>query len=347
MGEHAEHGRRPRSRREVRAQLSIDRYEAKNNYSNAFFILVDWSVIAGATVLADHFRPQVSPTGGITIYVAAVIIIGSRFRALGILTHQAAHRQLFSAQFLNTWVGRITTAWPLLISLSDYAEGHQDHHRALGAPSVDPKAAKYKRLGLIHAPANPRDFILRHGGKALVGGYSLENLQGALQAAGERAGRLIMWIFVVGLSFAIGEQEILFLYWAVPFFTSYQIIRHWMEATEHASLIEDDSEWLQTRSWTSNRLVQWLFAPHSDSFHILHHQFPGVPHYNYTRVHRLLMRDCWEYRSGHHCDGLLVPRRADAPSVLRDILSPDSLNDYKAPSTGLTAVPAVSPRLGT
>jgi fatty acid desaturase len=336
----------PRCKREVRAQLELARFESKNNYSNIFFIAADWLTVIAIALVAEWLRPELSPLGSIVVYVVAVILIGSRMRALGILTHQAAHRQLFRNRRANDWIGRLTTAWPLLVSLSDYREGHQHHHRALGAQDTDPKAMRYKRLGLVDAPTSPHEFLLRHGVKPLLGGYSLENLIGAIRSIGERAGRIISWGLVGLLLIVTGAGETVLLYWVVPFLTSYQVIRHWMEAAEHASLIEDDNEWLQTRSWTSNRFVQWLFAPHSDSFHILHHQFPGIPHYTYLAAHRVLMRDCWEYSSGHHCDGLLIPRRADAPSVLRDIVAPDALWEYKVPWIRRSGL-RVSPQLGT
>jgi fatty acid desaturase len=327
---------------EVRRNLGISSFEGVNNFSNIVYIAADWAMIILVSVGAEVVWHTLNPVAAAVVYVIAVVVIGSRMRGLMNLTHQASHHKLFANRRMNDWVARLFTAWPLLISLSDYQASHLNHHGALGDLGRDPKAQRYAKLGLIVAPSRARAFLVSHIVLPLLFrhiGYSINNV---VRASGERIGRATFGITVIIFALELDWGSALGKYWVVPFLTSFQMIRHWAEVAEHASLIEDPDEWMRTRSWTSNRITAWLLAPHWDSYHLLHHQFPGVPHFRYPTVHRVLMRECAEYRAGHHCDGFLLRRRPDAPSVLEDILRPDRLSRYRQP---LAAIKRLEPRM--
>jgi fatty acid desaturase len=326
---------RPRTNREVRDQLGLADYEQVDNHTNIFFLAGDWLLIAAAIAASEVAQRQLSPGLRLVAYLIAVVAIGSRMRALMNLTHQACHRQLFRNDVANEWCGRVFSAWPLGISTRVYRRDHLSHHRSLGVPGEDPKVQRYRDLGLYMLPAWLPQFVYEQVLKPLFTLQYARWICATAMARGDRVGRLALWAILLGLVTMLGMGTELCTYWLIPLLTSFQVIRQWAEAAEHAGLFECDSEWMKTRSWTSSRLTQWLLAPHSDSHHVLHHQFPRVPHFNYAAVHRLLMRECWEYRAAHHCDGFLLPRRVDAPSALQDMVNPTRLLRYKEQGLGL------------
>lgn len=299
-----------------------------DDHTNVLFLALDWLTIAGAVVLAVAVdRPWALGL--------AIVLIGSRQRALMNLLHQASHRQLFRGRRRNDWAGRICTAFPLGMSLDTYAHAHLVHHRHLWDEHLDPKRRRYEALGLQGERMDERRFLMRH----VVGAVLLRHVPGNVSVAvGDRSrsraearALVTFWAVVLAIAFASGLFGELVVLWFVPYLTVFQVVRHWSETAEHAGLRTDDP-WMSTRNWTATPVFRWLVAPHADSYHLAHHIAPGVPHYRLKRLHRELMR-VPEYAAGHHCDGFVLPRRPDAPSVVRDICNPESIRVFRTSAT--------------
>jgi len=288
-----------------------------DNVTNLRHLAADWLAIAAAVTVSARL-------GSALALAAAVIVVGSRQRALMNLLHQASHGQLFADRTANRWCGRLLLAFPLAMSLDAYRRTHLVHHRHLWDDARDPKTLRYAALGLARAPRRVSRFALRHLLGALALLHVPFNVAVALRASGaprgERAALVAFWGVVVTVAALTGTAWELLVYWALPYVTTFQVIRYWSETAEHAGLRSPDA-WLATRNWTSSGPVRWLLAPHSDSYHLAHHLVPSVPHYRLTRLHAELMR-IPEYAAGHHCDGFVIPRRPEAPSVVQDICRP-------------------------
>src|SRR5688572_10513227 len=61
-------------------------------------------------------------------YVIAFLLIGRAFALLSILSHEAAHRLLFSNKRMNDWIGRWVLGYPAFTSTDLYRRGHMAHH---------------------------------------------------------------------------------------------------------------------------------------------------------------------------------------------------------------------------
>ncbi len=309
--------------KDIRKELSS--LQNKDNWHNVFYLGLDWLVIAVA--IAAAVASSINPL----VYAAAVIVIGSRQRALMNLVHEASHKKLFRNRIANDRVGKLLSAWPLLSSLSAYTCAHCRHHGYLWNEEKDPKTAAYRALGLLSIPENRRQFLFRYLVKPFFLMHVTRNVAGSISWEGEprseTVGRIVFWAVLLGTVSASGLIVPFFLFWVVPFLTSFQIIRYWNETAEHAGLQTDDP-WMATRNWNSSLLGRFLLAPHSDDlYHLTHHLFPLIPHYRLAAAHRLLMR-VPEYARGHHCDGFFWPRRANAPSVIQDIWRPQAIRNY-------------------
>jgi fatty acid desaturase len=309
-------------------RLELARLRRRDNWRNVLYLGFDWAVIAGS-IAAAH--AVVGPVARPTAYLIAVVVIGSRQRALMNLVHQASHRKLFANRRANDWAGRLLAAFPLLGSLEAYVCAHCRHHGYLWDPEKDPKVRMYGRLGLIEPAVQLRAFARLHVLRPIMLMHVPSNVvrfaSGDGEPRRERLARVAFWACALAGIIGTGHAAELLRYWVVPYVTVFQVIRYWAEMAEHAGLASDDP-WMATRSWTSHPLVEWLVAPHSDGFHLAHHLFPAIPHYRLAAAHRLLMQ-VPEYAMGHHCEGLFRRRRPDAPSVFDDIRRPEQLHGYR------------------
>jgi fatty acid desaturase len=183
--------------------------------------------------------------------------------------------------------------------------------------------AKYGQLGLITAPPPNRPaFAARHILRPLLMVDVPASLAASFSWRGcprrETAARYLYWGAVVAGAYLTGRLDELALFWLVPFCSTNHVFRYWSDIADHAGLYSEDP-WRASRSWEGSWLAEQLIGPHSAHLHFPHHLFPLVPHYRERELHSLLMQ-VPEYAAGHHCNGFFWKRRADAPSVLQDIL---------------------------
>ncbi len=87
-------------------------------------LLADWTLIAAALILV-HLSP-------IIFILPALIIIGSRQRALSNLVHDASHGNLFSSEKVNDSIADLLAAFPTFDTVEAYRKSHLGHHRYLG-----------------------------------------------------------------------------------------------------------------------------------------------------------------------------------------------------------------------
>jgi fatty acid desaturase len=255
------------------------------------------------------------------LYLAAVIVIGSRQRAMMNLLHQASHQLLFKHKRLNTIVANLFLAYPLLNTLKSYRADHVLHHAHTWEDDHDPKTIIYRLRGLV-APSDKREFRKKHILFPLLLQPVPRNVLTVIWLKGaskkEATFRLAYWAALLTAIITTGTWWPFLLFWVIPFLTSFQVIRYFGEMAEHSGLQSTDP-WQATRAWSSCWLVRWLVAPHNDEMHLTHHLFQRIPHYKIRRAHDLLM-EAPEYAAAHHCYGLFWSRRPGVPSVVEDIL---------------------------
>lgn len=298
---------------DVRAELAA-LHRTRDNHTNFGYLAFDWTVVGAAVLLA-----RVAGMDPVA-YALAVVVIASRQRALRSLVHDASHAKLFENQVLNRWCGRLFAAFPLGTGLSSYTCSHCRHHRELWA-ETDPKAQAYAALGLLRPVTRAGAFVRRHVLAPLLLLHAPVAIASSVswrdEERTETLWRACYWTVVVCACAAAGALDVLALFWLVPYCTVYQLLRYWSDMADHAGLQSDDP-WKASRSWDAAAPVRWLLSPHDDRYHLAHHMYPGIPHYEIEAAHRALLR-VPEYAAGHHCDGFFLARSAGRPSVLQDV----------------------------
>ena len=231
------------------------------------------------------------PVPGWALYPLVAFFIASRFRALGNMLHEACHGMFVRGKRANRVFGHVLAILDFT-ALEPYTREHFTHHQHLGDEHKDLDFIPRRALGF----AEPTEhFTRRHLLRPLTLFHLPSFVRPVLFSRSDPwRVTLARWGFVVGLlalARLVGGGTFL-LFYGLPYFVAYQIIRYWSDAVDHAGIIGATDEFYRTR----NHIFSWgvlnrLFFPRNDQYHLTHHLFPAVPTTGQGRVHALLMTD--------------------------------------------------------
>lgn len=228
---------------------------------------------------------------GWALYPLTVFFIGTRFRAMGNMLHEACHGILVKGKRRNQVWGRILAVLDFT-RLEPYTEEHFSHHRHLGDAERDLDFTTRQKFGF--GKPEPR-FVWRHYLRPLTLFHVPTFLKPVLfhreDSWAVRLGRFAYVGALVSLGLVAGWKN-LALFYLVPYVTLYQVIRYWSDAVDHAGAMGNDDEFHRSRNhvfgWSVlNRIV----FPRHDELHLVHHLFPAVPIAHQPRVHEILLQD--------------------------------------------------------
>jgi fatty acid desaturase len=244
------------------------------------------------------------------IVVPAVLLIGMQQHALFVLAHDAAHYRLFEARRLNDFFGRLFGALGA-IPVGSYRVIHRLHHNNLYG-DVDPDIALHggyprgkryllgKLLQDIAAINAWKNIAYFFGNPAINAATNraprpLDDTSPALRAAARRD-RLTVALFhlvvpaallAFGGPIAVGKYLML---WIVPLLTVLQPILRVRAICEHGAVTDTATPLTAARTNVVGPLARLVLFPHHVNYHVEHHLFPAVPHYNLPRLHHELAR---------------------------------------------------------
>lgn len=277
------------------------------------FIAVDWIVIFGTAGLSRLFFHPLS-------YLAAAFVIATRQHALLIIMHDGAHFRLSNKRLLNDLTSDFLTAFPFLASTSWYRNHHAEHHRHLNTERDPDWARKVQspEWQFPQAPAHLAKTLLK---QVVFGGFewvSLMVLMGVKAPEGRRAKilKLVYYLTAVTVIQALNLWTELALYWAVPLLFIFPSLQRFRSMTEHFGL-ERSHEFKDARNTEAGPVESFLLSPHGTNYHLVHHLFPGIPHYNLAKAHEELKRFPLYEREAHRNDSYLFSEN----SVLNDLLA--------------------------
>jgi fatty acid desaturase len=261
-------------------------------------VLHDFTVIAIAVAIALYFWPNP------LVILLSVIVVGTRQHALFVIAHDAAHYLLYERRSLNDAVGR-ACATVQGLSMCTYRVIHRLHHNNLYG-ELDPDTALHggyprgrgylvrkllKDLSGLTAWKTYAYFL--GGAPALntatnVAMRPLDDTSSKLREEARRDRDVVIAFHVLLLVvFAWSGYLVQYLVlWVLPLVTIVQAILRLRAIAEHGATTDFSSPLTAARTNTGPAWLQWLIFPHQVNYHIEHHLYASVPHYNLPRLHR-------------------------------------------------------------
>jgi fatty acid desaturase len=225
------------------------------------------------------------------VIVLAILLIARQQHALAILVHEGAHYRLCSNRGLNDLLVHFLLAGPLLVSYEGYRRAHLDHHRFL-MTKKDPDLVFVEGF-----PMSKRSFVasivpdfigitylylLYHYGKKGL----MHSRSTVLFVLGMLPGVLFN-LLLLGVLAAAGYAWLYLICWLIPMFCVLPLLLHLRGICEHGGHCADANPMKST--WTViNRVQTFLIAPHNINYHMEHHKYPAVPHFNLPQLHAML-----------------------------------------------------------
>jgi fatty acid desaturase len=236
----------------------------------------------------------------------AVALIAPLQHALFVLAHDAAHYRLYETRWLNDAVGRLcgTIAG---VSMCSYRVIHRLHHNHLYGPQ-DPDIALHggyprgkaylakklaKDLAGLTAFKTYSYFFGLPAANAETGRAErpLDDTSARLRAAALRDRWTVLAFHVAApiAAFASGWGWQYVVLWVLPGVTVLQAILRLRAICEHGAVTDYSSPLSAARTNLAPAWVRHAMFPHHVNYHVEHHLYPAVPHYNLPRLHAALV----------------------------------------------------------
>jgi fatty acid desaturase len=234
------------------------------------------------------------------IWIAAAIIVGRSQHALAVLMHDAAHFRVLENRALNDFVGQWLCAFPIASNLYAYRKVHLRHHRYL-LTDRDPDLSLSRgypvtwpsfRRKLLRDATGVSSLVMR-GYLDVENGrnrFTLRKLYSRISR--EILIRRIAVVAFVAALFYLGFGWTFVALWIIPLLTVYQVILRIRGVLEHAAVPDPHDGLRNARTIIANNpILRFTLNPHHVAYHLEHHLYPAVPHYNLPALHQALKAD--------------------------------------------------------
>src|SRR5438105_1285199 len=260
-------------------------------------VFADVAVLALAIGIALAYWPNA------LVLVPAIIIIGTRQHALFVIAHDAAHYLLYERRWLNDAVGRACAAAQGL-SMCTYRVIHRLHHNNLYG-ALDPDTALHGgyprgRMYLVRKLAKDLSGLTAWktyayflgGAPALntatnVAVRPLDDTSAKLRDEARADRNMVIALHIAALIVAAASGYLVqyLVLWVLPLITVVQAILRLRAIAEHGATTDFSSPLTAARTNLGPAWLRWLIFPHHVNYHVEHHLYASVPHYNLPRLH--------------------------------------------------------------
>lgn len=269
-----------RPRPEIRAELR--RIPNVRNVGNVISV---WVQSLGVIALALWLHNPIA-------WAAAFVLMGRAFALFAILSHEAAHRTLFSNRRANDWVGRWLLAYPAFVPLDGYRRSHMAHHR-------DEMGPEEPDLGLYAKYPIPHDSMRRKLTRDAFFISGWKNLKGLLLAVKSPSARPIA-LRILGaqavllLGFTLAGYPLAYpLLWLAPWMSVWRVINRLRAIAEHGGMVRSDDRRRTTHHVRQHWLARFWMVPFNTGWHLAHHVDIGVPFQHLPQLHKELQASGW------------------------------------------------------
>lgn len=274
------------------------RLTRRSAWRSTLAVVHDAAVIAASIGIALYTWPNP------LVIILSILVTASRQHALFVIAHDAAHYLLFENRKINDLVGR-ACAMVQGLSMCTYRVIHRMHHNNLYG-ELDPDTALHGgyprgRLYLIKKLLTDLSGLTAWktyayflgGAPALntstnVAVRPLDDTSEKLRrdALRDRNAVILFQIVMLGFFAWSGYLVQYLVLWILPLVTVVQAILRLRAIAEHGATTDFSSPLTAARTNLAPAWLEWLIFPHSVNYHIEHHLYASVPHYNLRALHR-------------------------------------------------------------
>ena len=283
------------------------------NVANAGTVAGAWvqtiAVLYGTDLL-------VSRTGWWGLWLGAFVLMARVHALFGILSHEAAHRLLFTRQRINDWVGKWLVGTVALVGQEAYRRGHMGHHRDPLGPN-EPDLVLYNGYPVTSARLRRklrRDITGESGLKLLSGiGRSLRNPRSRTSTLHIIAMQALL-AAVLGITIAWWVWPVM---WLGSWMTIYRLLSRLRAIAEHGGLVNSTDDRLTTHHVRQSAWARFWIVPYNTGWHVAHHVDAGIPFRNLPEFHRELVSSGWFVPELEYPTYLALWRRLGSASAQR------------------------------
>jgi fatty acid desaturase len=272
-------------------------------------LLLDWLII----ILAIYGH-KIWPNA--FVYLIAVIVIATRMQAIGVLVHDVVHYRFLNNRRLADWLGNLFMSWPLFFTIPGYRSMHLRHHSQVNT-DLDPDWVRRKGKSDWIFPMGKSQFY-KMLFFDLTGINFYQNLQKLfLPKSDDQLKKefisLGVYYYVAMFGFYLSALGLIYyfnlewdflLYWLIPYFTVFKLIKRIRAIAEHFA-IPDKKIAEITRTTLASPWEEFLFGQHNINYHVEHHRYPAVPWYHLKSLHQFLVSQGELNHLGHVSHGYI------------------------------------------
>ncbi len=289
--------------KDIFSAAEIEQLTRKSDLAGLWVLVRTWGVSAlGFAVLIHWPHPLV--------WGLVVVLLGGQQLCCAIATHEAAHRSLFRARWLNQYVIDWLCARPVWLDVERYRTHHMRHHSHTGTDK-DPDLTlvdMYPTDVAGMARRMLRDLLGLTALKRVVGLFLMDigamhyTVSGDVswRPRSERSVRgyvangvrylgpmLLSNLMLLGVLWACGAA---WAYWAwlLAYMTTFSVFLRIRAMAEHACLPGGANMFDNTRTTRAGWLARCCVAPLNVNFHREHHLMASVPYHRLPQMHRML-----------------------------------------------------------
>ena len=239
------------------------------------------------------------------VALIAIVFIAPLQHGLAVLAHESAHYRLYENRWLNDTIGRLVGMMGG-VSMCSYRVIHRLHHNYLYQPQ-DPDIALHggyprgkaylikKLLKDISGQTAWKNYAYFFGNPAInmdtqVASRPLDDTSPKLRLAALRDRWLVVafHVLVPIVMFALDWGWYYVVLWVIPLLTLLQAILRLRAICEHGAVTDFSSPLTAARTNLANGWQRFFIFPHHVNYHLAHHLYPAVPHYNLPKLHAAL-----------------------------------------------------------
>lgn len=222
-------------------------------------------------------------------YLVAFILMGPGHARLAILSHEAAHRLLFSNRRANDLVGRFGAGYPGFTATLAYRRAHFAHHR----DEMGPKEPDTELYAGYPIGADSWRRKLRRDLFGISGWKNLKVLLGAVRRGKREALQIAaVQLVMLGTAVALG-RPLAYLVWFAAWMTLWRVLNRLRAIAEHGGMMRSRDRRETTHVIEQSRLASAIFVPYNTGYHLAHHVDMGVPWTKLPALHQELVASGW------------------------------------------------------